>query len=119
MDAKKCDRCGSYFDYDPSAKNNFIAFGHKDIVVGRNFPTKDICPNCMESFMEWFERPVTLNSEDCLVDAGNDDKNNDPCSSCINPYCEQRMYSYKSLEERIRIAKERCPGYLEEEKNND
>lgn len=56
--ALKCDRCGSYFDYNPNAKNNFIAFGHKDIVVGRNFPTKDICPNCMEMFMKWFENRV-------------------------------------------------------------
>lgn len=56
--ALKCDRCGSYFDYDPSVKNNFIAFGYKDIVIGRNFPTKDICPNCMEMFMKWFENRV-------------------------------------------------------------
>lgn len=56
--ALRCDRCNGYFDYDPSAKNNFIAFGHKDIVIGRNFPVKDICPNCMEMFMKWFENRV-------------------------------------------------------------
>lgn len=104
--ALKCDRCNRYFDYDPSVKNNFIAFGHKDIVVGRNFPVKDICPNCMESFMKWFERSITLKPEDCLVNAGNDDGNEDPCKDCINPHCEQCIYGYKSLEERIRIAKE-------------
>ena len=56
--ALKCDRCNGYFDYDPSVKNNFIAFGHKDIVIGRNFPMKDICPNCMKLFMRWFENRV-------------------------------------------------------------
>lgn len=111
--ALKCDRCGSYFDYIPDA-NNFIAFGHKDIVIGRNFPVKDICPNCMELFMKWFENPDDKKSEDCLADASNDDENNDPCKGCINPHCEQCMYGYKSLEERIRIAKEN-----KEEKNND
>lgn len=54
--ALKCDRCGSYFDYNPNT-NNFIAFGHKDIIVGRNLPTKDICPNCMKLFTKWFENP--------------------------------------------------------------
>ena len=103
--ALKCDRCGSYFDYNPNAKN-FIGFGHKDIVVGRNFPIKDICPNCMELFTKWFGNTDGWKPEDCLVDAGNGDKDEDPCHGCINTRCEQCMYSYKSLEERIRIAKE-------------
>lgn len=54
MDALKCDRCNGYFDYDPN-KNNSIAFGHKHIVVSKALPIKDICPNCMELFMKWFE----------------------------------------------------------------
>ena len=54
--ALKCDRCGSYFDYSPATKN-FIAFGHKDIIVEKNFPVKDICPDCMVMFMTWFENP--------------------------------------------------------------
>jgi hypothetical protein len=54
--ALKCDRCGNYFDYEPNVKN-FIAFGHKDIIVGKNKPVKDICPSCMEQFMKWFEKP--------------------------------------------------------------
>lgn len=54
--ALKCDRCGSYFDYSPYTKN-FIAFGHKDIIVEKNHPIKDICPDCMISFMNWFENP--------------------------------------------------------------
>lgn len=53
MNALKCDRCNDYFDYEQD-KDNFISFGHKDIVVGRNFPVKDICPNCMAIFKKWF-----------------------------------------------------------------
>lgn len=54
--ALKCDRCNGYFDYNPNV-DNFISFGHKNIIVGKNFPTKDICPTCMESFCKWFENP--------------------------------------------------------------
>lgn len=71
--ALKCDRCGNYFDYEPNVKN-FIAFGHKDIVVGKNRPVKDICPSCMEQFMKWFENPVNWKSEDCLMYIVNDDE---------------------------------------------
>lgn len=58
--ALKCDRCGSYFDYDPKAKYNFIAFGHKDIIIGKNFPVKDICPGCMREFLVWFEHSKAI-----------------------------------------------------------
>jgi hypothetical protein len=61
--ALKCDRCKNYFDYDPEVKNNFIAFGHKDIIVGKNFPVKDICPNCMEMFIKWFENEEEKHNE--------------------------------------------------------
>ena len=63
--ALKCDRCGSYFDYSPATKN-FIAFGHKDIVIGNKFPVKDTCPDCITSFMYWFENPGNWKPEDCL-----------------------------------------------------
>lgn len=53
MTALKCDRCGSYFDYNNTG-NNFIAFGHKHIVISKNFPDYDICPKCMNAFMKWF-----------------------------------------------------------------
>lgn len=66
--ALKCDRCHNYFDYDPSAKFNFIAFGHKDIIVGKNFPVKDICPICMEQFMKWFENPDNYDPHDLVKD---------------------------------------------------
>lgn len=100
--ALKCDRCGSYFDYNPALKN-FIAFGHKDIVIGKNFPVKDICPDCIESFMNWFEAPK--DSEDKWTD---EDCDCIDCWECKyfrqdknihNPYDEKDAYycSHKKL----------------------
>ena len=52
-EARKCDRCSSYFEYDENM-NNYIVFGNRHIIVdlkkGKNF---DICPNCMQEFMDW------------------------------------------------------------------
>ena len=97
--ALKCDRCKNYFDYDPSAKFNFIAFGHKDIIIGKNFPVKDICPNCMEQFMKWFE-----NADEEFLEALEAIKTyaeyKDPCKSCHNGKCEQCVYGYCSEEEK-------------------
>ena len=108
--ALKCDRCGSYFDYNPVA-NNFIAFGHKDIIVGRNFPVKDICPNCMELFKKWYENPDNYDPNDLVKDLNEDylkasegiktyAEYKDPCKSCPNGICEQCVYGYCSEEEK-------------------
>ena len=60
--ALKCDRCGKYFDYR-SVNKNFIAFGHKNIIVEKNYPVNDICPDCMVEFMTWFEAPKKIEEE--------------------------------------------------------
>ena len=57
--ALKCDRCGKYFDYR-SCNKNFISFGHKNIIPEKNYPVKDICPDCMIEFMTWFEHPKAI-----------------------------------------------------------
>ena len=107
--ALKCDRCKNYFDYDPSAKNNFIAFGHKDIIIGKNFPVKDICPNCMEQFMTWFENPDNNDKEyqKALEAIKTYAKYEDPCESCHTKHCEQCIYGYCSEEERKKRYLER------------
>lgn len=108
--ALKCDRCGSYFDYEPNVKN-FIAFGHKDIVVGKNFPVKDICPTCMEQFMKWFENPDNYDPHDLIKNVDEEYLKaseaiktyadyKDPCKSCHNGVCEQCEYGYCSEEEK-------------------
>lgn len=57
MNALKCDRCKRYYDYDPSVRYNYISFGHKDIIPSKKITTKDICPECMEKFIDWLEHP--------------------------------------------------------------
>lgn len=50
MDAKKCDRCGSYYD----------KYSKPTIVLGKNhefrdFPeTIDLCKKCTDELEEWF-----------------------------------------------------------------
>ena len=65
MNALKCDRCGKYYDYDPTAKYNYISFGHKDIIPNKKQTTKDICPECMEKFIYWLENPDGWSPEEC------------------------------------------------------
>lgn len=97
--ALKCDRCKNYFDYSPVTKN-FIAFGHKDIVIGKNFPVKDICPDCMEQFMTWFENPDNVDEEyqKALEGIKTYVEYKDPCKSCHND--DERVNNlYKEAEE--------------------
>lgn len=53
-EARKCDRCSSYFEYDENMPN-YIVFGNRHIIVdlkrGKDF---DICPKCMKEFEDWF-----------------------------------------------------------------
>jgi hypothetical protein len=57
MNALKCDRCKNYYDYDPTIQYNYISFGHKDIIPSKKITTKDICPKCMDKFIDWLENP--------------------------------------------------------------
>ena len=95
----RCDRCHGYFDYDPSIENNFIAFGHKDIIIGKNFPVKDICPNCMEQFIKWFENPDNWTDEDCDCIGCWECKYFRQDKNVHNPYDEKGAYycSHKKL----------------------
>lgn len=49
--AKKCDRCGTYFDWEPE--------GYNQIMIENSYATRsklkkfDICPTCMERFTQW------------------------------------------------------------------
>ena len=59
-EARKCDRCSSYFEHDGHT-NNYIVFGRKHIIVdlkkGKEF---DICPNCMKEFEDWIFSQETI-----------------------------------------------------------
>ena len=70
MDAKKCDRCGCYYDDDSENKillNNSkkiskyalrgygIGVCFKDIYCEKAFRSFDLCPCCVAEFINWFE----------------------------------------------------------------
>lgn len=112
MDAKKCDRCGSFYVRKELKKDNAVdIFGKKVLgilLIGDINETDycvDLCPNCMNDLKIFMEVqhivPYVAKVEDNA-------KVEDPCKTCYNQHCEQCMYGYKSLEERIRIVKEGC-----------
>lgn len=48
-DARKCDYCGKYFDYNEN-DINYIRYGHRaDGFKFSNVTTSDACPVCMKS----------------------------------------------------------------------
>lgn len=56
MDAKKCDRCGEYFETIPEEKSGMVVL-YEFIKSGlpsheANY-AKDLCPKCKKEFEEW------------------------------------------------------------------
>ena len=98
-EARKCDRCSSYFEYDENM-NNYIVFGNRHIIVdlkrGKDF---DICPKCMKEFEDWF-----FPSEEETEETKEVEELEDPCDDCtINigqRNCIQCRYGYISVEDR-------------------
>lgn len=77
-EARKCDRCSSYFEFDENM-NNYIVFGNKHIILdlkrGKPF---DICPNCMKEFEDWFfpsEEETESNKKLCYFER---------CKDCLS-----------------------------------
>lgn len=112
MNAKKCDRCGSFYVRKETKTGNAVDIFDKKVfnVVLKHRGDScdydyyvDLCPKCMNDLKMFMEvqhvTPYIAKIEDT-------DKIEDPCHSCVTPHCEQCTYGYKSLEERIRIAKE-------------
>lgn len=64
MEARKCDRCGKYFDVNPNGK-----FEGEKVML---FPlegywaretanlAKDLCAECSTSFRDWFKIPKIM-----------------------------------------------------------
>lgn len=115
MDAKKCDRCGSFYIRKKIITDNAVDIFDKKVFKitlrcvrsdGYEYDhCVDLCPNCMNDLKIFMEvkhiTPYIVTDED-------DTEAEDPCKTCYNPHCEQCTYGYKPLEERIRIAKEGC-----------
>lgn len=55
MRAKKCDRCGGYYDIDKEKTGGVSVFSDRDDLKNpMSFPS-DLCPNCMLSFRLFME----------------------------------------------------------------
>lgn len=114
MNAKKCDRCGSFYVRKELKRDNVvdilgkkvfnIILEHREAGFDYNYRV-DLCPKCMNE-LKWFFENAKKQAEPYIAKVEEDTKTEDPCHGCANPHCEQCMYGYKSLEERIRIAKE-------------
>jgi hypothetical protein len=70
MDAKRCDRCGCYYDNNGESKALFnnskiiskniprtygIGVCFKDIYDTNSFRSFDLCSDCVNDFIKWFE----------------------------------------------------------------
>lgn len=70
MDAKKCDRCGCYYDNNGKSKallnnskkiskysprNYSIGVCFKDIYDTNSSRSFDLCSDCVNDFIKWFE----------------------------------------------------------------
>lgn len=59
MNAKKCDRCGYYYDENP---NDLMKIGNAVDVIGlawKRWDNKmqvDLCADCLSKFKNWFEK---------------------------------------------------------------
>lgn len=59
--AKKCDRCGKFYEfYKIKGNNDFNGVATIEILNNRNYHSKDIldlCSECRDSFDEWLHLP--------------------------------------------------------------
>lgn len=49
--AKKCDRCGTYFDCNPTGYNQIMI--ENSYAIRTKLKKFDICPTCMKRFTQW------------------------------------------------------------------
>lgn len=79
--AMKCDRCGRYFDRQILAEDHVICanishmgnvkvekirtwFGTREVECSFTAELIDLCPDCLDSFGEWFNGHVGEGDED-------------------------------------------------------
>lgn len=56
--AKKCDRCGGYFDKDSSEYNQVLI--DNSFTLGNRLKAFDVCPTCMKRFMQWMNGKAVI-----------------------------------------------------------
>jgi hypothetical protein len=57
MDAKKCDRCGSYYSDSPAKPTVKLTDGHTKQFnsIGNSYYDCDLCQKCWNDFAKWWE----------------------------------------------------------------
>lgn len=51
MNAKKCDRCGAY--YDIKQKAGIVRYSNTGVCVAWLSAIKDLCPSCYAELKDW------------------------------------------------------------------
>ena len=67
--AKKCDRCGKFYDEYNTCRNNKKPNGIQVISLDTNhkyfeYALIDLCPECMDQFQEWLKPVGNTKSEE-------------------------------------------------------
>jgi hypothetical protein len=103
MNAKKCDRCGKFFDlYAVTNKRgckfengvNYLIQANECSEYGtchKKVYDLDLCLDCCESFNEWIEKGSLLHSNNSVIDPGDCEhckyydltSSDDPCRNCL------------------------------------
>lgn len=69
MNAKKCDRCGVYYDHYVGQREGYegnaiaVVERRESFIFGSGNSTIkiiDICPECTTEFVDWLEGPLTI-----------------------------------------------------------
>lgn len=68
MIARKCDRCGKLYEFydkfDDKNSNGFsIICMNPSGITGRTYKGKDLCPECMESLINWFNKQGEIKND--------------------------------------------------------
>ena len=60
--AKKCDRCGKYFDWqrEETSGFEFLTYNHVNGKYCVDNEEYDLCPKCVEYLYDWIDRKEKL-----------------------------------------------------------
>ena len=99
MDAKKCDRCGSFYVRKELKKDNAVDIFGKPVFAiqltyrGGNCDhgwVVDLCPKCMNDLKIFMEvQHVTPYVTPYIAKVEEYTKTEDPCHNCVTHHCEQ------------------------------
>ena len=57
--ARKCDRCGEYFD-NSSHSLNHIVLDNSNSITNKYVKSLDLCPSCMDVLISWLQNKAVF-----------------------------------------------------------